>query len=261
MRKINEINMDIRNANIKKFAAMLEPKVGIRLCAQKIIGGIAIITPVAIIGVVGMATKTLPFYRDYLQAHEYTRIECNSDGECNSTSRYESFSTNSRSKAYNKFTLYGKWTQREDGTYMRTVEKYNVIEKSYEEVKELFEGEDTEVRDFLGEPSMVTEQYSDNPEDLDRGAYFEATFYSEDKNKTITVRETKYEDIGDITAWALGGVVLAIFTMIGYKCFQASDFYQKTLEIDHDSEYMATSRLINSLKQEKELAEYYTKNK
>ena len=138
---------------------------------------------------------------------EYSRIECNSEGYYSETKQYKSFNPDSRKDLPSSFIYYDKWEQK-DGKYSRFVKEYSVRDKTYDDIKVLFDS-NTEIEEVLGKPIDSYEQISKSisEEELSRDPYFEATFYSKDKKNYITIKKEASKKL------TIMGICLATFTV------------------------------------------------
>lgn len=121
--------------------------------------------------------------------YQYTRLEVTNDGEYREFKQYKPFDTVNNKNLPNSFIYYGKWDETTDQKYSREVREYNVNNKTYEDIKELTTNRDLRIEDVLGDPTKTYMQVTDYVEDadLERDAHFEATLYSKDESKRVTI--------------------------------------------------------------------------
>lgn len=121
--------------------------------------------------------------------YEYTRLEVTNDGEYREVRQFKPFDTVNNKNLPNSFIYYGKWEETTDQKYSREVREYNVNNKTYDDIKELTTNSNLPIEEVLGEPSKTYMQVTDYVEDtdLERKAHFEATFYSKNEKRSVTI--------------------------------------------------------------------------
>lgn len=121
--------------------------------------------------------------------YEYTRLEVTNDGEYREVRQFKPFDAVNNKNLPNSFIYYGKWEETTDQKYSREVREYNVNNKTYDDIKELTTNSNLPIEEVLGEPSKTYMQVTDYVEDeeLVRDAHFEATLYSKDENRKVTI--------------------------------------------------------------------------
>lgn len=121
--------------------------------------------------------------------YQYTRLEVTNDGEYREAKQFKPFDTANNKNLPNSFIYYGKWEETTDQKYSREVREYNVNNKTYDDIKELTTNSNLPIEEVLGEPSKTYMQVTDYVEDeeLVRDAHFEATLYSKDENRKVTI--------------------------------------------------------------------------
>ena len=162
----------------------------------------------------------------YTKEYEYTRIERSSDGVYSEVSQYSPFNSDNNKNLSNSFISYSEWIETKDNNYSRIVKEYDVNRKDYNDIKELFES-NKEIEEVLGKPSKTYEQMSKtlSKDEIDRGAYFEATIYSENKKKYVLIKDSK-SNIG-VLVFGLAGFTLATGTLIAWKKYDENSSEKK----------------------------------
>lgn len=151
--------------------------------------------------------------------YEYRRLIRTSDGDYSESSQYEPFDSDDNKYLSNKFISYSAWEQKDD-KYYRSVDEYDVLNKTYDDIKILFENKDMSLEEVLGEPIKSYEQASDNlsEEEINRGAYFETTLYSKDESKYVTIIESKDAPV-IVLGFGIGAFNLGLVGLSAYKTF------------------------------------------
>ena len=145
--------------------------------------------------------------------YEYSRISFSSDGKYSESKQFKPYDSEGKTEVLNSFMSYSAWVLNEDGKYQRDVKEYNVKRKTYEDVKGL-ENNNEQIKEVLGEPTKSYIQIKDtiSEEDIERGAYYEATLYSMDNSNYVTVKTGDPSHIliltGCLVAFTVGGAGL-----------------------------------------------------
>lgn len=154
----------------------------------------------------------LPFYRDEFKYKAYITKQFDSIGNVSYEKEYDYPLFRSESDPENIIKYYGKWKQREDGYYERTVEIYKLDDLKEEDVLKLFEKENLNLQDLLGQPTNKIETTNKlTEEQINAGFYLESIMYSKDKNDFIVVKEPLFDDL--LTA-GIEAAVIAIISLI-----------------------------------------------
>ena len=152
-------------------------------------------------------------------AYEFNRIEVTNDGILSEARQFKPFSENQNALS-NSFIYYDKWEQREDQKYSRLVKEYNVKYKSYEDIKELVSNNSLDVEEVLGKPIKIYTQITDfvEEDELERKAHFEATFYSKNEKRSVTI-ETENPESKNALILGAAGVALGTGALIGWNIY------------------------------------------
>ena len=151
--------------------------------------------------------------------YEYRRLIRTSDGDYSQSDQYEPFDSDDNKYLSNKFISYSAWEQKDD-KYYRSVDEYDVLNKTYEDIKILFDNKDISIDDVLGEPIKSYKQVSDNlsEEEINRGAYFETTLYSKNETKYVTIVESSDAPVIAL-GFGIGAFNLGLVGLSAYKTF------------------------------------------
>lgn len=123
--------------------------------------------------------------------HEYRRVNFTSNGNYYESSQFEPFYLSN--KPTNSLIYYNEWKETADGNYSRIVKEYDVTDKSYDDIISLKDNKNINIDEVFGEPVEIYEQIIDNvsKEELEAGAYYEVTIYSENEARTATIKNDK----------------------------------------------------------------------
>lgn len=123
--------------------------------------------------------------------HEYRRVNFTSNGNYYESSQFEPFYLSN--KPTNSLIYYNEWEETADGNYSRIVKEYDVTDKSYDDIISLKDNKYINIDEVFGEPVEIYEQIIDNvsKEELEAGAYYEVTIYSENEARTATIKNDK----------------------------------------------------------------------
>lgn len=139
----------------------------------------------------------IPFHRDKREIYSRVMTEFDNLGNIRYEQQYADFVDQN-----NIFKFYSQWQLQEDGFYTRTIKTYNIEEKTYEELIELFNKENVILEDFLGKPISTIKETKNNltDDELNKEAFMQAIIYNEDENDFIIQEESfdenKYSTIG-----------------------------------------------------------------
>ena len=145
--------------------------------------------------------------------HEYRRVNFTSNGNYYESSQFEPFYLSN--KPTNSLIYYNEWEETADGNYSRIVKEYDVTDKSYDDIISLRDNKNINIDEVFGEPVKIYEQIIDNvsKEELEAGAYYEVTIYSENEARVATIKNGKTPSplillgSGLVTFLGLGGLI------------------------------------------------------
>lgn len=123
--------------------------------------------------------------------HEYRKVNFTSNGNYYESSQFEPFYQSN--KPTNSLIYYNEWKETADGNYSRIVKEYDVTDKSYDDIISLKDNKNINIDEVFGEPVEIYEQIIDNvsKEELEAGAYYEVTIYSENEARVATIKNDK----------------------------------------------------------------------
>ena len=104
----------------------------------------------------------------------------------------------------NTITYYDAWTKLDNETYLRKIYKYKVNEESLLSLIGIIQTNKEMsldlIEDLIVEKLITDIEISSNvsEEELNKGAHFTATYYSDNENETILVRESDNEHVGGV---------------------------------------------------------------
>lgn len=145
--------------------------------------------------------------------HEYRRVNFTSNGNYYESSQFEPFYLSN--KPTNSLIYYNEWEETADGNYSRIVKEYDVTDKSYDDIISLKDNKYINIDEVFGEPVEIYEQIIDNvsKEELEAGAYYEVTIYSENEARVATIKNDKTPSplvllgSGLVTILGVGGLI------------------------------------------------------
>ena len=145
--------------------------------------------------------------------HEYRRVNFTSNGNYYESSQFEPFYLSN--KPTNSLIYYNEWEETADGNYSRIVKEYDVTDKSYDDIISLKDNKYINLDEVFGEPVEIYEQIIDNvsKEELEAGAYYEVTIYSENEARVATIKNDKTPSplvllgSGLVTILGVGGLI------------------------------------------------------
>lgn len=145
---------------------------------------------------------------------KFTRIECTNDGEFTESVFFVSPEDHKDYKTANEFKYYNGWFKGTDGYYSCQVDVYNAEGKTYEDIKPLVNNEKI-VDDVLGEPLYFYEEKkpSLSKYDLERGSYFRAVIYEEEKTDKKEESDKNYAPL----FIGLGTASIGTVSLIAWK--------------------------------------------
>ena len=133
----------------------------------------------------------IPFYRDKREIHSSIMTEFDNLGNVRYEQQYGDFGEDS------VFNFYSQWELQEDGFYTRTIKTYNIKEKTYEELVELFNKDNLSIEDILGESTSTIKETKNNLSDdeINKKAFMQAIIYNKDENDFIIQEESISENV------------------------------------------------------------------
>ena len=145
--------------------------------------------------------------------HEYRKVNFTSNGNYYESSQFEPFYLSN--KPTNSLIYYNEWKETADGNYSRIVKEYDVTDKSYDDIISLKDNKYINIEEVFGEPVEIYEQIIDNvsKEELEAGAYYEVTIYSENEARVATIKNDKTPSplvllgSGLVTILGVGGLI------------------------------------------------------
>ena len=145
--------------------------------------------------------------------HEYRKVNFTSNGNYYESSQFEPFYLSN--KPTNSLIYYNEWEETADGNYSRIVKEYDVTDKSYDDIISLKDNKYINIDEVFGEPVEIYEQIIDNvsKEELEAGAYYEVTIYSENEARVATIKNDKTPSplvllgSGLVTILGVGGLI------------------------------------------------------
>lgn len=135
-----------------------------------------------------MAGCGFPFYNgDTFKANLNIMKEFDNLGNIRYEQQYSDYENSN-----NIFYYYYQWQQDVDGFYSRNVETYKLDDLTEEAILSLFNQEDLNLYNVLGEPISVKKEIKNNvtEEELQQQHYLRAVIYSENKDDYIIHKET-----------------------------------------------------------------------
>lgn len=123
----------------------------------------------------------------------------------------------------NTITYYDAWTKLDNETYLRKIYKYKVNEESLLSLIGIIQTNKEMsldlIEDLIVEKLITDIEISSNvsEEELNKGAHFTATYYSDNENETILVRESDNEHVdGVMLMVVIEMILMAIEGLILY---------------------------------------------
>ena len=134
----------------------------------------------------------IPFYRDKKEIHSSIMTEFDNLGNIRYEQQYDDFENSS-----NVLQSYSQWQLQEDGLYSRIVKTYNVNNKTYEELIELFNKENLSLENLFGEAISTIKETKNNlsEDEINEKEFLQAVIYSEDEQDYIIRKETVGDNI------------------------------------------------------------------
>ncbi len=187
----------------------------------------------------------IPFHRDKREIYSRVMTEFDNLGNIRYEQQYADFDDQN-----NVFKFYSQWQLQADGFYTRTIKTYNIEEKTYEELRELFNKENLTLEDFLGKPILTIKETKNNltDDELNKEPFMQAIIYNVDENDFIIQEESFAEDMYSTIGYffLLGGVEFVLrflrseFSSFNFRKYveRVKDNYQlaDTQELTHKLE-------------------------
>lgn len=134
----------------------------------------------------------IPFYpNDEQKVYLNVMTEFDNYGHIRTEQQYASFASD------NMLYYCSKWEKMNDEFYSRNVQTYSIQNKTYEDIIKLFEQENINLDDILGEVISNIKETKNNLtiEELQEESFVKAVIYNEDKNNYIMQKQTVSENI------------------------------------------------------------------
>ncbi len=182
-----------------------------------------------------------PFERDDYKSYLRIKKEIDSLGNTKIEEQYRSYNEN-----YNIFKYASKWEMNDDGTFVRSVKEYNA-KLDEEALVKMIETKDIYNLDVIfGEPKNVYIETRSNvlKEELDEECFLEAIIYLSDKDETIIIKETNYENF----VLSFLYLTFSIVPSMGFTIINSNFILRKALrEIDEKYPEINANDLLKEL--------------
>lgn len=199
----------------------------------------------------------IPFYPyDELKEYSNVMIEFDNEGNIRTEQQYDDFEDvdgNELDNSDSILSYYSKWKQDSDGLYSRTVQTYSIEKKTYEDIIKLFEKENLNLEDVLGEPSSNIKETRNNltGEELQEKSFVKAVIYNEDNNY-IMRQETVEENILLSILYVLLASVSELIPYLWREGFSNFNFKRCVNEIKNNYKSLDIDTLTKKLELKKD---------
>ena len=153
--------------------------------------------------------------------------------------------------------LYSKWEQKPDGSYTRTVKRYNINSKNIKEIITGLDKEDLELEDIFEKPSetMFEDRKTLSEDELSQEAYYSGVIYNVDKKDAITFEEPASSQFKQVMAYTATVIIGELFLLAVKGIKLGVDF-----EFDPENpKELPFDRFMNSLDEQIGISKKYDK--
>lgn len=160
----------------------------------------------------------LPFYNGDKFNHISQKMkEFDNLGNIRYEQQYQPFENDE-----NVLYYHTNWQPSDEQFYSRDIQTYKLGELKEEDILKLFNLQEQELNDILGDPIKISKEISNNIEkELSTDIYFQAVIYSTDSNDYITEKETNLQNI-IITILYIFITTIPCFGISGFRYFFSS---------------------------------------